>query len=148
MISETFLTLCYQEGSAQGTGQAGSKAQIPQDQVSPDQVLGPVHWPQEPLQWHRLETEWLDSSQAERDLGTLMDSRLAMSQQSAQVAKKANGSWPGSGMVWPSRRRAMILPLCSALVGQHLECCVQFWVPNLGRTWRGWSMSREGQEGW
>ncbi|RMB90763.1 hypothetical protein DUI87_32829 [Hirundo rustica rustica] len=49
-----------------------------------------------------LGTEWLDSGQAERNLEGLMDRRLDMSQQCAQVAKKANGSWPGSETVWPS----------------------------------------------
>ncbi|RMC19237.1 hypothetical protein DUI87_03843 [Hirundo rustica rustica] len=34
---------------------------------------------------------WLDSAQGEKDLGFLVDNQLNMSQQCAQVAKKANG---------------------------------------------------------
>ncbi|KAJ7412638.1 hypothetical protein BTVI_45888 [Pitangus sulphuratus] len=44
-----------------------------------------------PMQCYRLGTEWLESSQAERDLRVWIDRKLNMSPQYAQVAKKANG---------------------------------------------------------
>ncbi|KAK4806260.1 hypothetical protein QYF61_013404 [Mycteria americana] len=74
-----------------------------------------------PMSWYRLDTDWIENSFAEVDLGVLVDSRLTMSQ-----ANHLQGCCVRRSVA--NRLREVSLPLLTP--GEtYLECHVQCWAP-------------------
>ncbi|TRZ25065.1 hypothetical protein HGM15179_002082 [Zosterops borbonicus] len=82
-------------------------------------------------------------------MGVLVDERLDMSQECAFAAQRAKCVLGCIQSSVASRVQEGIVPLCSALVRSHLQCCIQLWGPSTGWTWTCWSESRGGhQDNW
>ena len=72
---------------------------------------------------YRLGADLLEWSSAEKDLGVIMDNRLAMTQQCALVAKKANGFLGCIENRVANRSKEVILPLYPTLEATFRLLC-------------------------
>ncbi|RMC13453.1 hypothetical protein DUI87_10991 [Hirundo rustica rustica] len=85
------------------------------------------------LERERLGDEQIESSPDGKDLGVLMDERLSMKWSYALIAQKSNCILGCIKSRAANRVREVVLPLCSALLRPHLQCCIQLRGPQHGK---------------
>lgn len=84
-----------------------------------------------PMHQDRQRANQLESSLAEKNLEGLTDTK-----QSKQCTPCSKEDQWYTGQHYDKHRqptRNVIIPLCSALVRPHLECCIEFWASQLQR---------------
>ncbi|TRZ14645.1 hypothetical protein HGM15179_012458 [Zosterops borbonicus] len=96
------------------------------------QVLIPAPPEEEPQAPAQAGGDLLETSSAEKNLGVLVENKLAMCQQCVLGAKKASGilGWIRKRVCIPGLQIKGGDPVPLLSPGEaHLECCVQFWAP-------------------
>uniref|UniRef100_A0A7M4EL44 Reverse transcriptase domain-containing protein n=1 Tax=Crocodylus porosus TaxID=8502 RepID=A0A7M4EL44_CROPO len=82
---------------------------------------------------YRLGNSALVNTEAEKDPGVIIDSKMNMGRQCGDAVRKANRTLSCIHRCISSRSKEVILPLYAALVRPQLEYCVYFWVPHFKR---------------
>ena len=71
---------------------------------------------------------FLEITEAERDLGVIIDFKMNMGRQCEVTVGRANRTLSCIHRCISSRAREVILPLCATLVRPQLEFCIQLWA--------------------